>query len=591
MLLPTNHSICGSIQTPKWHSIEMGINNKCINDDYKLMLYAIGDIAINLAVNTNSWKNIINKADLFFYINENWPTIMLENCRMMSEDNKMEIADLLRVEISRNREFPDSEWAISEENISKMEEVFKEIEPDGIKKYIYLFGTSPALLHPIPYDREDIGFEEQRNNLINIRTKVAYEILNKYGSDVLIDFSLYAEATGELAQIIVKEIFCSKYNFDLLGEFRQKNHQLYASILCELYRVNGIEELLNALNHSAISNEEKADILSYGTFNIKVWDRLNELDEDIVKYYWEHVEVFRLYGEDEKYNDYLFTQLIKFNRPFSAVRNIAFSEYKNSEIIMDVLDKCCKLQNHIESNGMSLKTLSEHDILDLFNKLYCDCNINSDHLIQLEISFLTVFKFDSKPKGIMSFLQENPTEYVKLITYNNKSDNAAFGQVSKRSIEQRRLAFRIVDLFTTVPGCNKEVISKEKFENWIITAYDYANQIGYKQSLDYCLGRLLSYVPNGNDGIFPHEFVRRFLERYQSEKLTHGFVNGKISQRGAYFVSSGNNEKEIARKFHEDASDIRIDYPHTAAILDEIADFYQRQSVYDQKSDLLDFNV
>ena len=75
------------------------------------------------------------------------------------------------------------------------------------------------------------------------------------------------------------------------------------------------------------------------------------------------------------------------------------------------------------------------------------------------------------------------------------------------------------------------------------------------------------------------------------EKLVKGFVMEKQNQRGVYLATGGLAEKEISQKYREDASTIRISYPYTAAILEKLADCYQQESLYEQKSELLDFRA
>lgn len=123
----------------------------------------------------------------------------------------------------------------------------------------------------------------------------------------------------------------------------------------------------------------------------------------------------------------------------------------------------------------------------------------------------------------------------------------------------------------------------------VAVAQDYADSIGYSGSFAYCFGRVLSYAPTGDDGIFPHEMVRDYFEHTHCEKLIEGFIAGKQSQRGVHTVTGGMEEKEISIKYREDASKLHISYPHTAAILEKLAECYWQESLYEQKRELLDF--
>lgn len=233
--------------------------------------------------------------------------------------------------------------------------------------------------------------------------------------------------------------------------------------------------------------------------------------------------------------------------------------------------------------------MAKHDILNLFEKLYNDQNIELDKLAQLEISFLPYFEYNSTPKGIIRHLHNNPIEYVDLLTYNYKPDPGSDFTMKEHSGDQRRLAYEIVELFKVVPGCGETSVSEMEFKEWVAAAQEYADSIGYSASFAYCFGRVLSYAPVGEDGIFPHEMIRDYFEHTHSEKLINGFISGKQSQRGVHAVTGGIEEKEISIKYREDASKLRISYPHTAAILEKLAEYYWQESLYEQKWELLDF--
>lgn len=129
---------------------------------------------------------------------------------------------------------------------------------------------------------------------------------------------------------------------------------------------------------------------------------------------------------------------------------------------------------------------------------------------------------------------------------------------------------------------------KEGYEHWVSTGYDYAQQIGLTRPFESCLGNLLSYAPDGEDGIYPHEVVREYFESGVSQTVINGFMIGRYNQRGGYAVTAGVGEKAIAENYRKNAAILRMDYPHTAAFLDELAKSYSRESIYEYKRDFLD---
>lgn len=194
------------------------------------------------------------------------------------------------------------------------------------------------------------------------------------------------------------------------------------------------------------------------------------------------------------------------------------------------------------------------------------------------------------PKGLIKYFQNCPVGYVVTISHIYKNDlDTAQGknELSENEVERY---YDIIESFTTVPGCNEELVSEEDFRAWISTAQAYADAINCRHAFDSCLGRLLSYAREGEDGIFPHEIVRNYFEENQSSVLIDYFVRGKITQRGAYLVTAGVEEKKMAEDYRSSAEKLEILYPHTAAILRKLADYYDQESLYEQKCEQIDFS-
>ena len=262
-------------------------------------------------------------------------------------------------------------------------------------------------------------------------------------------------------------------------------------------------------------------------------------------------------------------------------------------MILCILEKCCKLYCYTEPTGCSMKNLEPETIQDLFNKVYANQNVDWDRLVTLEMAFFHCFDLEIMPKGIARFLQNNPIEYVRLIgcVYRKDEGSESQQQAEMQAIspEQVQVAYQILHRFNKIPGCNEEVVSVKIFEKWIEEGSGFAESMGLTRPFENCLGKLLSHAPLGNDRVFPHEMVREYFENGASNVVVNGFLVGKRNQRGIHTVTAGAQEKEIAVKYRSDADSIRLDYPRTASILDELAESYLQESIYEQKRELIDY--
>lgn len=96
------------------------------------------------------------------------------------------------------------------------------------------------------------------------------------------------------------------------------------------------------------------------------------------------------------------------------------------------------------------------------------------------------------------------------------------------------------------------------------------------------LGNIYGRAIAGADGIFPHESIRELLEQFDSDGLDLQVYVAYSDDRGARFVLDGSDQMQKAAKFTADARALSISYPHTAAILRQIADDYRREGQSDR---------
>ena len=98
------------------------------------------------------------------------------------------------------------------------------------------------------------------------------------------------------------------------------------------------------------------------------------------------------------------------------------------------------------------------------------------------------------------------------------------------------------------------------------------------------VGSILGKAPDGDDGIFPIETVRKLLKIKKNEELTTAVARGKINSLGLRDVEDGKKEREKSDIYKMQARAMEIDYPQTSVILRILANFYERESKRDQIS-------
>lgn len=590
-LLPSGSASCGGIHRPRWRSFDGEVLRSIKEQEFQEGIQAVTTLCIEYVTTAKEWEVVIKHISFFWDRYDELAGKLTNHCEALPVEEVLRLADILREKISRFRRFPNADWAWDEEDVQKLENLLQKIVPRGIEQFHYLFRHHTNSLHPIPYhSSKSYNYQEEQERLLAERTEAVAAILAEFGVEALIEFSIGAENTGDLGQILAEKVLRNSYDFDLILRIRTGNYALYTSILWALFLTNGLEKLICILKTSErLTDEEKGDILCHTPSSPEVWDTVDDMAEATVRYYWEHIDVFRLDNKYSSYQDYFLDQLLKYERPFSAVRLTAHAEYRNTGQIMRILSECARLHEHSEKNGLTLMSINQYDILDLFEKLYSDKSVEVERLVELEIVFFQYFKHSMVPKGLTRYFQSRPMEYVVVISQAYKNDLGKPQEETEMSQSQIGRYLDIIESFTAIPGCNGELISEEVFRSWVNAAQTYADAINYNRAFSICLGRLLSYAPNGDDGVFPHEIVRNYFEENQNSVVVDHFVLGKLNQRGTYIATAGMKEKKMAEEYRSSAEKLEIFYPQTAAILRKLANHYKQEALYEQKSELIDF--
>jgi len=594
-LLPHNRQCCMSISKPKWHSFDRGFETSVTNLEYHNAVDTLLDIMLeNLDNDVEQWEIIINNIEFFRKRFEKIIEMCINYSNAVSTEDCLKICDNLRSKISHNRKYKDADWIISEDYISKLEELYNRILPDVIDKYKYLFKWHPDVLCPIPYNSKTFDYDKEQEYLLGIRKEALTNIFEKYSLEKTIEFCSNAEDVNHLANIIYEKLFESNLDFVLLMQFRAKNIGLYSAIVRKVFQKVSFDEMLNKLNESCLSGEEKANILCQATVSVETIEKMSTLEENIKDYYWSNINIFNIKSFDESELIEIVTKkLLEYNRPFSTIKLLACSKNVKTELIILTLEKNIELSNVVEDNGMTIKHISSYDMQTLFKKIYSDENVDTMTVAKLECWYLPLIKDHIKPKCMIRILTEKPEEYVLLISRAFKSDKEIEENLSKEHNEDNdsviKLSWELLELFKDIPGCNTVIKSQEVFDSWIANVKRNAEESGYKEAVEFCIGKLLSYSPVGEDGIFPHEIIRNYFEKNFVKAEVNEFVVGKYNQRGAYMSSGGINEKKISDNYYDEANKLRISYPNTARILKRMGENYKEESLFERNLELRDF--
>ena len=161
------------------------------------------------------------------------------------------------------------------------------------------------------------------------------------------------------------------------------------------------------------------------------------------------------------------------------------------------------------------------------------------------------------PEPAARYFFEHPLEFIQRLDLSKEANHDKF--------------WKLLFLYRLPDSAYTDFESLKHFSESLIAA----NRTGL-------LGGIYGRAIAGKDGIFPHESIRELLEQFDNDELGLQVCVAYINNQGARFITDGSDQMQKAAKFTADAQALSISYPHTATILQKIADSYRREGKSDR---------
>lgn len=580
------NSICSTLSKPKYRKIDEldTLNMNDVNKTYikylKMCVTAAND-------NEERWIKIISHLSSYDKTiqNEVFEKLLFE-CKQMSDNKKIKIKNKIRNEVFRHRYFCDTDWSISEAEISKFEDVINKIKlTNKIYDYLYIFSPSYEfpLMHPTPYSQDKSLDTHKENDLkkeLEIKAKLNEFHRNGYSIEELIRLSL------SVGQNKLGEIFAKFYNkgrfdeeiFNLLLKYDVEGRCVfdYIKYLYESVDFNKILEKIKSLSNNTnllvnVISLEKIE-------NIKnAW--IFKEDEDIKKEYWNRNR--GIFISEKASHEVLILALDECKRYGNINSYLELLYDVNTKLSLEELyDSILAIKQFNGKNELdSMGSYYLEEIFKVLQESYISNDEKCGELAYLEWMLRNVFEWEQM-KCLQKVIKKDPTFYAGLVKIIYKSNN------SFENDEKKQLANQVYSGFYKAQFCPGEKNGKiiyEDLKEWIDKFKELLKNQGQEKLFGNLIGKLLSYSPIGEDGFYPYESVRKIIEDYYSESLKQSFVVAERNKRGVHTVDAGKSELLFHNKYQKNADGIRKNYPKTAKIYDELSSIYMRESEIERR--------
>lgn len=330
-------------------------------------------------------------------------------------------------------------------------------------------------------------------------------------------------------------------------------------------------------------------LLLAAPFNEATWRHVDAQDVPLRERYWAGV-VPRWEGQSPEEFQVAITRLVDVKRPRAAFEFVSIDLEKIQP--QDLYSLLWSVAT-IGDEPAGTHTLSAHRIATAIGMLDDSKQITEDAMASLEFTFIDAIEHaEAKATNLERQLAKSPLLYVQILSYLYRrvddGEDPAEWKIQNQEVATAT-ANRAHSLLTHIqylPGTRADgSVDEAALIAWIEEARRLAKEFGRLESADRMIGELLYSKQIGSDGVWPSEPIREALEHVRSRAMAGGMSLATYNGRGVTWrVEGGQQERDLAASYERHASALAYSHPFVSQMLQQIAEFYQRDAVHEDAS-------
>ncbi|MGD0167879.1 MAG: helix-turn-helix domain-containing protein [Gaiellaceae bacterium] len=500
----------------------------------------------------------------------------------MSTEQRLLLWERLHKEIAHHRQFPDADWSMGVDPLSRMQGIADRLEPTtNVERFGYLFDWRPDLPGIDPYDH--VAYDAK---LLELRMHAVKETLATTSIEGICGLAERSPVPGQLGWI-VGAIAPEDLASELLTWLDSENPKLREVALNwaarKLQEEGGVKWLVEALTKPEMTQPSRRVALALrAPSTSEVWDALAETDAELLAAYWSGVEPWRVPAEDA---ERAARELLIHGRAWVAVDLLSTEIHRPNNVepsitpslVEDVLDAAMtadpNTSGRVQSLGYEVGLL-----LDYLEK----ANADTEKLTRYEFVFFRLLDHHRQPRALFESLNNNASLFVDLVSRVYRGKNEPRRQLDEREEALAHHAWWVLNGWHGLPGRREDgPVDGRHLEQWVRQARLAFSESERTDIGDEQIGQVLAASPLGADGVWPAEPVRDIVEAIGSPNLETGVHIGVVNSRGVTsrgVYDGGKQERELSARYREWAKQTSTTWPRTSRVLRGLAENYEQDA-------------
>lgn len=487
-------------------------------------------------------------------------------------DALFEIWSFINSFVQRHQSSHQASLALGAEKLQPLIDVMSAIEPrEDPRRFVWLFDHEfDVTVHGLSVG--DVGFydhiREERISAIKTVAEQGAERLR-----ILVESVKNPSVVGWLLSEAGSEL-----ESEMLAWLEGESAALREASSAYIRRIverRGMPWVCATLDSCSLTLEGKKRFVSALPAEIECWDAVGEFEAPLLQAYWENVNVFSI--KDGERGEAV-EQLLERGCASQTISLLSLMLHDEQELVIAQVVEA--LFGLIELLDQKDRPDLSYEVAELLTWLEQE---EPEHpkLPMLEFQLFD-YVFDHAPaNALYKSLGNSCDSFAHVVQCLFSADCNGVPKELRSAFKQR--CWSVLYHWQRLPGLRDDgTIDGEHLAEWINGVRTRLNADGNERDYDGQIGGVLASSPDGKDGMWPAEELRDILESLRNPKLEAGLFRGRLNRRGVTIrgiFEGGMQETSLAARYREDARRMNAQWPRTAAILNSLAEDYEREAL------------
>lgn len=593
-LYPKSHDSVANGPVPRWRDFSEADPEPFTDALYFAGAQQIGEWLVeDVGTNTQRWLQLIDRfqefaldlrAAVIGQLNRAEP-------RISDDQGRTQIQGAIRNLINQHRQFEESDWVLPAAELAELEATYNALAPsDRLKRVEWLFETEQAaLLNPIgdDWERNTEASNEARRTAVR-------DLITRGLDDVLALVQLVKEPAlvGRAVAQVVDDGTSDEIVARAIQVGGDQSWNFAHGIIVTKLTSEGDgwgDSLINRALGGRWGNDALLRILLSLPKSEHFMRSASGLGKEIDEQYWIAVSAYRIQGSTDAIAEAI-EKLLAVGRGRECVHLAARNlEGLPSSLLRRALEGALH-SSPAPSRGSNEASMFQYYVERIFQRIDEDGEVPDNEIGRLEWNYLNVLQRSKRPpKALRTALSTSPEFFVQVLSviYRPHKERNVETRETEQESEQEKAqaaaiaghAFKLLQDWQQLPGQVGDAIDGAALEGWVKEVRILALRAERAEVADHQIGRLLAYAPSDPDGTWPCRPVRDLIDDLRSRMVERGFYLGLVNKRGVTWrrpTDGGVQERERAQHYRRLSRDLRLEWPRTSAVLEQLAKHYSR---------------